>query len=123
MLQERKKNTKQERKKKERKKRMQHVSFAFKLFFCKCEQVVNKFKLQSWKNFLVHDHEIEFCHKIFQTCLKIQDKKVAMVQNSVVVFVNGRNQTPASCLRDFFFFGVYNQNQNQNQNSCYFFFF
>jgi hypothetical protein len=28
-----------------------------------------------------------------------------MVQNSVVVFVNGRNQTPASCLRDSFFFG------------------
>jgi hypothetical protein len=106
-------------------------------FFCKCEQVVNMFKLQSWKNFLVHAHEIEFCHKIFQTCLKIQDKKVAttclkiqdkkvaMVHNRVVVvvvvFVNGRNQTPASCLRDFFFFGVYNQ--NQNQNSCYFFFF
>jgi len=120
----RKKKNHQTRKKEERKKKTDATcELCIQAFFCKCEQVVNMFKLQSWKNFLVHAHEIEFCHKIFQTCLKIQDKKVAMVQNSVVVFVNGRNQTPASCLRDFFFFGVYNQNQNQNQNSCYFFFF
>jgi hypothetical protein len=102
----RKKKNHQTRKKEERKKKTDATcELCIQAFFCKCEQVVNMFKLQSWKNFLVHAHEIEFCHKIFQTCLKIQDKKVAMVQNSVVVFVNGRNQPRRAVYETSFFLG------------------
>jgi hypothetical protein len=43
--------------------------------------------------------------RILQTCLKIQDKKVAMVQNSVVVFVNGRNQPRRAVYETSFFLG------------------